>query len=560
VSNVIEEFFVALGFRVDPAGLKGVRSQVEQAKESIFSMGNAIKAFATGFVAKSIIGISDTFEQNTIAISGFLEALELSKPNEGMADAAATIQQITRDAAKLPGEASEYIEVFRAGLPVLKAALPGGSIEDMTAFTNRFAAIGKTLQVDAGQIGRDLSLMLGVTGRAGGNVLTFARMLPFMRQLKGQAALTAESFNVMTQPARLKLLQDALANPALTAMLERAAGSFDAMLGAAKSMVSTLVRLGTAGVFEALKRGLDRLRAVFIDDRGELTAFGNDVVAVSKTVVQFVGQIIESIGALVMWIAKVPGVATTAKVALGALLALKLGPFGVFASMLALVIEDIYTFINGGQSLIGHLIKRWPKALAIAATALLASAAATIALKIEQIKLALVAVATAARMAAAWLLAMAPLALAVLAIAAVGVAIYALWQNWDEIVGYMEKRWKDFIEGIKRAPKDFANALGFGSDEDVARMKAQQGAPSSNPAAHGQRLAPGAEVYWRNPEAGKEEIHSAGWTPPASATAAPATNTTTQTNTFNITSTDPKEAGREVERRLTRNAQSKVGL
>ena len=103
-----------------------MKSQVASAKQGLLSLGNAIKAFATTYVVKSAIDISNTFEQNTIAISGFLEALSLSKAGEGMADAEATLKSIEASAAKLPGEAAEYIEVFRAGLPVLKGAMPGG--------------------------------------------------------------------------------------------------------------------------------------------------------------------------------------------------------------------------------------------------------------------------------------------------------------------------------------------------------------------------------------------------------------------------------------------------
>ena len=157
--GVIDQLWVALGIKPDPAGLNLVRRQVDDAKESLISAGGAVKAVLAGFAVKQIADIGSTFEQNRIQIAGFLSALGQSSDfNNGLQDAQGVIQQITKDAAILPGEAQEYIEVFKAGLPFVQGAMPGGSLNDITKFTNQLTAIGKTFGLDAGLIAREFDL------------------------------------------------------------------------------------------------------------------------------------------------------------------------------------------------------------------------------------------------------------------------------------------------------------------------------------------------------------------------------------------------------------------
>jgi hypothetical protein len=467
MANVIESFVVALGFKVDPAGAADLKKQTNSAKESLLSLGNAVKAFAAGYLVKGIAGISDTFEQNTIAISGFLEALDFSKPGQGMEDAEKTLANINAAAAKLPGEAEEYIEVFRAGLPVLKGAMPGGSIGAMTDFTNRFTAIGKTLQVDAPQIGRDLSLMLGPKGRAGGHVLTFQRMLPFIRQLQGHAQETSESFNAMTQPKRLQLLQDALANPALSAMLDRSANSFDAMLGAAKSMVKTLIRLSTASLFKGAKQGLDAIRAIFVDDGGKLTANGETFVAVLQQVGYGIARMVRLGAILVKTFLHLASSSLGVKIGLLSIVAAVIGlqkvlTFGLLGAIL-LIIEDLHTFYEGGQSITGLLAEKFPAAVAIIEGVLGALGVAFVALQAKSI-------ASAIASAVAWTAANLPFILMLASISALIVAFGALIANWEKVKATM--KFLPSLAGAKvvdSVQKLFGGAAGGPSNEDMVR-------------------------------------------------------------------------------------------
>lgn len=572
--KVIDSFFIALGFKTDPAGLDGFRKKTEAARQSMLSLGNSVRtavvSLGAGFGLAKIAKIGSTFEQNRIAIAGFLSALNLSSDfNAGLTDAADIIKQITLDAAKLPGEAEEYIEVFKAALPFVQKAIPGGSLKDMTNFTNQITAIGKTLGVDAEQIGRDTALMLSPKGRAGGHVRTFQQMLPFMRNIKGQADLTAESFNQMTAPQRFDLLQKAFET--LQPMLSESATSFDAMWGAAKSAVIQITRLSTTPLFEGMKRSLNAFNALFFDANGKVTEFGQNFIDNAKEIGIWIGRVVTAGVDIVTWLGKFKVAVLLAKAAFLALLAVTLGPMVLLGLAIALVTEDIHGFYNNADSLTGLLVNRFKPALIAIGTA---AAVVGVRMAVAATKMAAAWVAAAARVAIAWALVNLPLFLTVVAIAAIVTAAYLLWENWDQVVAGMTKTWDDFVAAIKRAPHDFAVALGFGTTEEEAARNTSERAAAGRVA--GGITAPGADVVWNNPATGLQETHRAGWTPPtasmggasidrSSSARTTVNQTTVSVPEINITTSDPAESGRAVRSELermgregTRNAQTGV--
>src|SRR6185295_14273311 len=392
-------------------------------RDSILSMGTAITAAVGAIAAKTIADIGNQFEQNKIQIAGFLSALGVSSDfNSGLEDAAKIINQITLDAAKLPGSAEEYVDVFKAGLPFLVKALPGGSQRDMADFTNKFTAIGKTLGVDADQIGRDLNLMIGPTGRAGQHVKTFQQRVPFMRQVKGQANLTAQSFNAMTATKRVELLKAAFVP--LQPMLEASANSFDAMWGAFKSGLKQVTRLASSGIFEGMKRGLDKLNAMFVDSQGNLTEFGKRVVDTGKTIGRAIVQLVQDGAVLVGWLVDLYHHGPLAKAALAgvaiAILGIKNALAGGVLGVVLLLVDDLIQLQTGGTSVIGMLLDKFPVATRVAGFALAALGGAMVAFKLR-------AVASMVAVAAANVAAFAPFYAAGAAIALVALAIYEVY-------------------------------------------------------------------------------------------------------------------------------------
>ncbi len=580
--TILDSLWIALGIRVEGDGLKEVKAQVNEAKESLISAGAALKTFIAGFAIHEIAKIGSTFEQNQIQIAGFISGLSDGTKDfkQGMVDAQGVIQQITKDAAILPGEAQEYIDVFKAGLPFVQGAMPGGSLSDVTAFTNKLTAIGKTFGLDSGLIAREFDHMLSPgKGMASLRLPLFRQLMSFMPKMANGARVTAEAFNAMSAPARLKILSDTFEK--LQPMLDASANSFDAMWGAAVSAVKQMTRVATAPLFKGMKVALDQINAAFYDTTGKLTAFGQGVVDAVGTGTKYLTQFLTMAGHVVMWFAKSKAGAVALKVALGllgtALAGLALEKtvssfgklFGVMGNikslltggllaLLALVAEDLYQFYTGGNSVTGLLLKRFPQIAAafqqiksvavdvfgfIKASVLVlttvfgalgdaigdATDADVLTAFVAEWNLAKpLIIAGAAAIAIALAGAFAPVYAAVIALGAIVVAI-------DQIA-----KKKGFFYGrVQSMGKALAGAV-------AAPFGGLAGSPDLG----------GAGVLAADPTADLASRYS--WSPGGTG---PTNNATSnQTNTFNIQSTDPKGAADEVARVLTRNAQTKTKL
>jgi hypothetical protein len=573
--SIIDEFWVALGIKPDPEGFKQIHRQVDEAKESLLSVGGAMKAFVAGMAVKEIASIGSTFEQNRIQIAGFLSALGQSSDfNAGLHDAEGVIAQITKDAALLPGEAQEYIEVFKAGFPFVKAAMPGGSLKDMTDFTNQLTAIGKTFGLDAGLIAREFDHMLSAgKGQASLRLPLFRQLMAFMRNVPGQAKLTAESFNAMTAPARLHLLQSTFKQ--LQPMLDASASSFDAMYGAAVSMVKQLTRVTTAGLFDQIKRGLDQINHLFFNDDATLTDFGKNFVEGAKTIIRWISQIISMLGGMAMWLVKSEVGSKLLKVALVGLglalaaLALEgtISSFGKLFSVLfnikrlltgalfvaiALIAEDLYVFSQGGDSVTGMLVKKFGPGLMkvvgivgvlgllfLRFPVLMNRVGFSIGMMIGRVMLALgpllgtiirigvVSLVTGARMAASWAMALGPLLLIAAAAFAIG---YGLGIAIDKALR---------LAGILKGPQEPESLKKFNAPSSFKRPGEDDGNTNFlQPLAH-HPIGKGAA--------------GAG-----SSSTDRSTHQTTSVGHITVVSPNPHEAGKAVQRSLARNSQTGV--
>lgn len=413
MSNIIDSFFVSLGFKTDTTGLKEMTANAEAARETMLSVGTALKAFAVGAIVKGIADIGSAWESNRIQIAGYFDALgQSSNFNEGLKDADEALNLITIAAAKLPGEAEEYQEVFKDTFTFVKGAV-GGSIQQMTEFTDTLTAIGKAGKIDAAQIGRETNELLAAgQGRAMGRNRLWMQLFPLMRKLDGQAKLTAQSFNAMTEVQRADLMKRAFAG--LQPMLDASANSFDAMWGAMKSGVKILIRLGTSGLFEGMKKGLNSLNALFFDSNGKITVLGQKIVDTFKTIGSVIIQIIDDVVEMGTAFAKMTYAGLELEAILGAI---AVGLFGLQIAFV-LVTDDLWTFINGGESLTGLLVSKWKPAIY-------------------------------GIIAAFGLLALAIFGPTIVAMALVVIGAVALASKWDDVVERMRGTWEDFTDGVK---------------------------------------------------------------------------------------------------------------
>jgi hypothetical protein len=600
--SVIDELFIALGFQVDKTGFGQIRQQVDEAKSSLLSIGGAVKAFVAGFAIKEIADIGSTFEQNQIQIAGFLSALGQSSDfncgsqgcrrrhpadHEGRGDPAGRGPGIHR---RLQGWAA-----VRSGGHARRVP------RDITKFTNQLTAIGKTFGLDSGLIAREFDHMLSPgKGMASLRLPLFRQLLSFMPKLAGGARVTAESFNAMSAPQRLALLQSTFEK--LQPMLDASATSFDAMWGAAVSALKQMTRFATVPLFKAFKQGLDKITAAFVDANGEQTAFGKSLTDSISTGLKYILQLLSAGAKMVAWLGQTRVGAFAFKAALtllgtaltGLAVSQTIGAFvklfgvltnlkmlltgGLFAAI-ALIAEDLYVFATGGESVTGLLVERFGPALTAIGAAVTALGA-TILYLVGPFKAVGLAIgfmgknigmvigmlgrlvgflfAQAVPMAIRWAIAFGPVTLAVAAIGALIFGLYELKKHWGDISAFIGGKW-DWILGKINAAKE---ALGIGDGTPVVQDMGGGGVMAA-PAGGAPGAGGGAWAPWSPGAAGAGG--AAPWSPGAAASPMVAsggdttiTQQTTNHVTVNVKSTDPKAAGREVRKTLIRNSQSGV--
>lgn len=484
---ILDEFFVALGYDYDPRGLRQLEAEATRAKDTLLSLGGVIATALAGIAVKEIAKIGAEFETTKIQIAGFFDALGQSPDfNTALEDADTTMNQIAAAAAALPGEAEEYQAVFLDTFAFVKTAV-GGTLTEMTDFTNQLTAIGKTAKIDAGQIAREANELLATDkGRAMGRNVLWRKLFPLMRKLDGQAKLTAESFNKMTEVKRADLMRRSFAR--MKPMLDASANSFDAMWGAAVSGLKKLVRLGSAGMFEGMKKGLQTLTGLFFDANFNTTKLGQSVVDGFKKIGRMITTVVVDLAMVVEWFAKSKYGATALKVVLGFLAAqltalafskvagtvlsltkqifnLRRALTGGLLIAMGLIIEDLYQFYTGGESVTGLLVKKWAPAIYLVKGALGLLAAAMLRTQIMM-------VVRSARIAVGFALMNLPLVLIIGTLTALAAGIY-----------YVVTRWETFGAGAKTAIVAVTTVLGVLSAAFVATQAAAIGAALSSAAA-----------------------------------------------------------------------------
>lgn len=232
---------------------------------------------------ENITELGSKFEQTQIQMAGFFKAMGMSKDiDAGMGLASQAIEKIRIDSAALPGEAEEYFNVFKANIPVLTKAV-GGGLDNMLNYSDKFTAIAKTFGLNMDMVARDMTGLLR-EGHATANAsnTTWLAMLPTINTVAKYAKLTAEEFNKMSAPERAKAISAAF--EALDPMLKKSAGSFDAMKGALKSNVESIIRLGTTPLFEMAKKSLERMNGLLYDSDGNATALANTIIDVGRNI------------------------------------------------------------------------------------------------------------------------------------------------------------------------------------------------------------------------------------------------------------------------------------
>jgi hypothetical protein len=311
VSEVIETQLNLVGAAAYRAGLSGITSVAGLAGSAISALTSvftpltaALAGLGTGVVLHEIAAVNSQFEESQRLIAGIFTTMGMSSNfTAGLESAADTMDMITVAAARLPGEAEDYINVFQTGLTSVRQTF-GGTTQEMTQFTNQYTAIMSTLGVNSAEAAQLLTRGLSAgRGQIDQQSQAFMRLIPFITQATqgtSHQVANATQFNQLTQEQRGEVLRLTLAQQGLVEMLDDAGTSWGAQTGALASMMRMMGRVASSPLFDAMKTWLGQFNALFMDSEGSLTTLGGTLVEIgrylSEVVVAGVNNLIEFIG------------------------------------------------------------------------------------------------------------------------------------------------------------------------------------------------------------------------------------------------------------------------
>ena len=151
-------------------------------------------------VVKGVFGINNSLEKTQIGLAAIFGANDLTKNmNDGMEAAGDVMKKMRADAAALPGEFKDLVDIFKdISVPGFQS---GASIDQLRKMASQGMAVSAVMGLPMQQAGRELSMLL--SGRAGAhNVLGL--------RIGGLSGDKAQAFNKMSGADRFEAVSKML--------------------------------------------------------------------------------------------------------------------------------------------------------------------------------------------------------------------------------------------------------------------------------------------------------------------------------------------------------------
>lgn len=591
-ANIIESFFVSLGFEINTEKLDEFEQKLAAARGTVLAVGAVAATAAAGiglFVSKVAEGIDE--------LGDFADVEQVSIE---------ALQEIGY-AAQLNGSSLEALKASVSGVnkTVGEAALGIGR------GAQTFEKLGMSAKNADGSIKSFDQVLEEVAGKMEGlsrqEQIALAEKLGIDRSLipllaKGRGELEAlrkeaQAFGVATEEDAQK------------------AGELMDSLDRTRFMLGALGKYIAVGFMPQVTAVLDGFRSWVVAHQDIIkSGIGNAlkvVTAIIGTMWDWTVRLANGFVGVVRWLdsfSVATKIAAAFGLLLGAAIAFPAVMMGLLLGAVFLVVDELVNFYEGNETVIGQLLNEFPNAGKAVVVALGTIGAAFVVLKWQAIsawaatmwgavRSAVITVAAAATIAggilpligmyvsmaasaiaagisaaAAWLIAIAPIALVIAAIVAVGVAIYKLWANWDEVTAWISEAWDSitakvsgFIDLVAGAIGKVGRLLGLIDDTSDIEVKVSKTAQAA-------AQAPAMRPAMTTPVAGVP-ITAAGGVIGRSESLASTSNATSINQSFTthapitINNPDPAKAAEEVRRELDRrdrqairNGQTAVGL
>lgn len=245
--------------------------------DHVLNLGEKLKG-----VVESIIELSSEAQNARIAIAGLISAGDFpgarSNFQMSMEMSSEIIKKMRKDARDLPGEFEDLQSIFQFGL--LGGSQAGKSVNQVEEMSAKLMSVTKALGIQSEFAGREFSELM--EGRASSRVTLFAKL----KGLMGDKDMDAKKFNALSAPEKWEKIQKALSS--FGPMIDEYQKTWDAVSSTATDYAKTLVRIGSAAVFDKLNSGLQAVNSWYEKNQQSVDDFVTSVG-------EFVASVIERV-------------------------------------------------------------------------------------------------------------------------------------------------------------------------------------------------------------------------------------------------------------------------
>lgn len=243
------------------SGALDVVSDVAKTIAGIGAAGIAGVAVASG----AIVHMNDQLEGTQIALASIFQANGASSTfAAGMGLAATQIGKMRKDAADLPGEFDDLVNIFQTIAPnTFRGGMGADATRQLAAQTMAAAAI---MRLPMHVAAREMSAL--IEGRAGAHNILGLRMM-------GLAGGKAKEFNHLSEEERLKRLSGSMSKLVTPDVLDAFQHSFTGLFSTAKQNFKTLAITFGNPLFESTKGALEKINNWFTANQPKIDAYAH---------------------------------------------------------------------------------------------------------------------------------------------------------------------------------------------------------------------------------------------------------------------------------------------
>jgi len=252
--------------------LSTIAQSAMAAEQRIASLTSRFAGMALGGAAAAgmyttldgLVSINKKMEETQQQLAGNIQVYKFADNYaDALLRADGALKQIREDAAKLPGSDSDFIQAFALTFPA-QAELGQRNLKEMVKRSNELTAIALSKGIDAGQAGRDISLMM--RGHAGEDVRTF-------RELKGVMGIKGtDEWNRLDKKKRLEKLD--MARGKFSDTIKAFEGTWEAITSTSASYAKSTALAISQPLFEAVKGPLREMNDWLGRNNEQIEKFG----------------------------------------------------------------------------------------------------------------------------------------------------------------------------------------------------------------------------------------------------------------------------------------------